>query len=107
MSSQDSEGESYVADYIADPKVYGDVENYGWTTEEEEDYDLNGTKETSSDEDEDPLLNLGTCMWSSRSRVSLIKQRNLPSSLSLFIFCRKTSRHYVKRYLSLSRRSRA
>jgi hypothetical protein len=39
MSSQDSEGESYVADYIANPKVYGDVEHYGWTTEEEEDYD--------------------------------------------------------------------
>ena len=37
MSSQDSEGESYVADYLADPKVYEDLEHYGWTTEEEED----------------------------------------------------------------------
>jgi hypothetical protein len=36
MSSQDSEGESYVADYIANPKSYGDVEHYGWTTDEEE-----------------------------------------------------------------------
>ena len=42
MSSQDSEGESYMADYIANPKVYGDVEHYGWTTEEEEDYDPKG-----------------------------------------------------------------
>ena len=39
MSSQDSEGKSYVADYLADPKVYGDVEHCGWTTEEEEDYE--------------------------------------------------------------------
>ena len=38
MSSQDSEGESYVADCLADPKVYREVEHYGWTTEEEEDY---------------------------------------------------------------------
>ena len=38
MSSQDSEGESYVADFVANPKSYGDVEHYGWTTEEEEDY---------------------------------------------------------------------
>ena len=52
MSSQDSEGESYVADYLADPKVYGDVEHCGWTTEEEEDYEPKRKEETSSDEDE-------------------------------------------------------
>ena len=55
MSSQDSEGESYVADYIANPKVYGDVEYYGWTMEEEEYYEPRGKEETSSDEDEVPL----------------------------------------------------
>ena len=55
MSSQDSEGESYVADYLADPKVYGDLEHYGWTTKEEEDYEPKGKEETSSDEDEVPL----------------------------------------------------
>ena len=55
MSSQDSEGERYVADYLADPKVYGDVEHSGWTTEEEEDYEPKGKEETSSDEDEVPL----------------------------------------------------
>ena len=49
MSSQDSEGESYVVDYLADPKVYGDVEHCGWTTQEEEDYEPNGKEETSSD----------------------------------------------------------
>ena len=52
MSSQDSEGESYVVDYLADPKAYGDVDHYGWTMEEEEDYEPKGKEETSSDEDE-------------------------------------------------------
>ena len=44
-----------MADYLADPKVYGDVEHCGWTTEEEEDYEPKGKEETSSDEDEVPL----------------------------------------------------
>ena len=49
MLSQDSDGESYMADYIANPKVHGDVEHYGWTTKEEEDYDPKGKEEPSSD----------------------------------------------------------
>ena len=44
-----------MADYLADPKVYGDVEHCGWTTEEEEDYEPKGKEETSSDEDKVPL----------------------------------------------------
>ena len=55
MSFQDSEGESYVADYLADPKVYGDLEHGGWTTEEEQDYEPKGKEETSSDKDKAPL----------------------------------------------------
>ena len=55
MSSQDSEGESYIADYITNSKVYGDVEHYGWTSEEEEDHDPERKEETSSEEDEGPL----------------------------------------------------
>ena len=42
-------------DYLVDPKVYGDVEHCGWTTEEEEDYEPKGKEEMSSDEDEVPL----------------------------------------------------
>ena len=42
-------------DYLADPKVYGDVEHCGWTMEEEEDYEPKRKEETSSDEDEAPL----------------------------------------------------
>ena len=44
-----------MADYIANPKVYGDVEHYGWTTEEEEDYDPKGTVVTSSVVVDEPL----------------------------------------------------
>ena len=55
MSSQDSEGESYVADYLANPKVYGDLDRYGWTTDEEEDYEPKGKEGTSSVEEEAPL----------------------------------------------------
>ena len=42
-------------DYLAYPKVYGDVEHCGWTKEEEEDYEPRGKEETSSYEDEVPL----------------------------------------------------
>ena len=31
-----------MTDYLVDPKVYGDVEHCGWTTEEEEDYEPKG-----------------------------------------------------------------
>ena len=51
MSSQDSEGERYVADYLVDPKVYGDLDHSCWPTEEE-DYEPNENEESSSDEDE-------------------------------------------------------
>ena len=87
-----------MADYLADPKVSGDVEHCGWTTEEEEDYEPKRKEETSSDEDEVPLPQPGTCMWSSKSQASLIEQRNLRSSLSLLASCKKTSRNYAKRY---------
>ena len=44
-----------MADYLADPKVYGYVEHCGWTTKEEEDYEPKGKEETSLNEDEVPL----------------------------------------------------
>ena len=44
-----------MTDYLADPKVYGDVEHCRWTTEEEEDYEAKGREEMSSEEDEVPL----------------------------------------------------
>ena len=44
-----------MADNLADPKVYGDVEHCGWTTEEEEDYEPKGKEDPSTNEDEVPL----------------------------------------------------
>ena len=55
MSSQDSKGENYVADYLADPKVYGDLDHFGWTSEEGEDYEPKVKEETSSHKEEAPL----------------------------------------------------
>ena len=77
MSSQDSEGESYMADYIANPKVYGDVEHYGWTTEEEEDYDPKRKEETSSDEEDYPLPQPGD-MHVEFKKSSLPKVQSIP-----------------------------
>ena len=85
-------------DYLAVPKVYGDVEHCGWTTEEEEDYEPWERRRRVQVKMKSHYVNLGTCMWSSKSQASLIELRNLRSSLSLFVSCRKTSRNYAKRY---------
>ena len=42
MSSQDSEEEIYVADDRANSRINGDLEPYGWTSDEEEDYEPKG-----------------------------------------------------------------
>ena len=44
-----------MADYLADPEVYGDLDHSGWTTEEEEDYEPKRKDGTSLDEDAVPL----------------------------------------------------
>ena len=70
-----------MADYIANPKVYGDVEHYGWTTEEEEDYDPKGKEETSSDEEDDPLPQPGE-MHVEFKKSSLPKVQSIPPCFS-------------------------
>ena len=77
MSSQDSEGESYISDYITNTKVYGDVEHYGWTAEQEEDYDPKGKEETSSDEEDDSLPQHGD-MHVEFKKSSLPKVQSIP-----------------------------
>ena len=56
MSSQDSNGESYVYHLVANPRIYGDTGPYGWTANEEEDADLREKQGHSSEEDKDPPL---------------------------------------------------
>ena len=98
MSSQDSEGESYVDDYLANPKVYGDVEHDVWTTEEEEDYEHKGKEETSSDEDEVPLPQPGD-MHVEFKKSSLPDRAKKPKIEFIpFRLLQKTSRNYAKRY---------
>ena len=55
MSSQDSEAESHVSDLIANPRVYGDIDPYGWSTEEEVEADLKRIEPSSDEEEEVPL----------------------------------------------------
>ena len=98
MSSQDSEGESYVANYLVDLKVYGDVEHCGWTTEEEEDYDPKGKEETSSHEDEVPLPQPGD-MHVEFKKSSLPDRAKKPKiDFIPFLSCRRTNRNYAKGY---------
>ena len=77
MSSQDSEGASYVADYITNPEVYGEEDPYGWTTDEEEGADMKEARDNSSDEDEDPLPQPGG-MHVDFKKSSLPDKRNKP-----------------------------
>ena len=85
MSSQDSKGESYVADYLADPKVYRDLEHCGRTTEEEEDYEPKGKEETSSDEDEVPLPQPGDMHV--EFKKSSLPDRAKKSKIEFIPFC--------------------
>ena len=55
MSSQDSDGESYVSHLIADLKTYGDLSPCGLTTDDEEDAHLRMINDSSSEEEDVPL----------------------------------------------------
>jgi hypothetical protein len=70
MSSQDSDGESYVSHYVVDPRIFGDIYPYLWSTNEEEDTDLEETEDASSDEDEVPLPQPGDMHVEFKSQVS-------------------------------------
>jgi len=103
MSSQDSQGESYVADFLADPKVYGDLDHSGWTTEEEEDYEPKEKEETSSNEDEVPLPQPGD-MHVEFKKSSLPDRAKKPK-IEFIPFCllQENKQELCKRVLSLER----
>jgi hypothetical protein len=56
MSSQESDGESHVSHLTANPRVYGEVDSYGWSTDEEVEADLRRIDTTSEDQVETSLL---------------------------------------------------
>ena len=103
MSSQDSERESYVADYLVDPKVYRDLGHCGWTTEEEEDYEPKRKEETSSDEDEVLLPQPGDMHV--EFKKSGLPDRAKKPKIEFIPFCllQENKQELCKRILSLER----
>ena len=84
MSSQDSDGESYVSHLIADPKTYGDLSPCGRTTDDEEDSHLMRIDDSSSEEEDVPLPQPGDMhvkfkKSSLHKRAKLSKNRSMPS----------------------------
>ena len=98
MSSQDSDGESYVSHYLANPKLYGDLDPYGLFSEEE----LEGKyEEESSDEEEIPLPRPGDMHVEFR-KSSLPNTRRKPKVL--FIpsrFLQESKQELCQRILKL------
>ena len=83
MSSQDSDGESYVSHLIADPKTYGDLSTCGRTTDAEEDAHSRRINDSSSEEDV-PLPQPGDVhvkfkKSSLPKRAKLSNNRSIPS----------------------------
>ena len=103
MSSKDSEGEIYVADYLADPKVYGDVEHCGWTTKEEEDYEPKRKEETSSDKDEIPLPQPGDMHVEFKKSSLPDRAKKLKIEFIPFRLLQENKQELCKKILSLER----
>ena len=92
-----------MADFLADPKVYRDLDHSGWTTEEEEDYEPKEKEETSSDEDEVPLPQ-PVDMHVEFKKSSLPDRANKPK-IKFIPFCllQENKQELCKRVLSLER----
>ena len=79
MSSQDSDGESYVSHLIADPKTYGGLSPCGRTTDDEEDAHLMRINDSSSEEEDVPLPQPGD-MHVKFNKSSLPKRAKLSNN---------------------------
>ena len=90
-----------MADYLADPKVYGDVVHCGWTTEEEEDYEPKGKEETSSEEDEVSLPQPGD--MHEEFKKSSLPDRVKKPKIEFIPFCllQENKQELCKKILSL------
>ena len=93
-----------MADFLADPKVYGDLNHSGWTTEEEEeDYEPKEKEETSSEKDEVPLPQPGD-MHVEFKKSSLPDRAKKPKIEFIpFCFLQENKQELCKRVLSLER----
>ena len=48
MSPQDSDGESYGSHYVANPRIYADIDIYGWSMYEELEADFKRVDDSSA-----------------------------------------------------------
>ena len=97
MSSQDSDGESYVSHLIADPKTYGDPSPSGRTMDDEEDAHLMRINDSCSEEEDVPLPQPGD-MHVKFKKSSLPKRANRSNNdIFLLVFDRRAKEIYVTR----------
>ena len=91
MSSQDSDGESYVSHLVVDPRTYGDLSPYGRTTDDEEDAHLMRIDDSSSEEEDVPLPQPGD-MHVEFKKSSLPKRANRSKNQSISFGFRQKSK---------------
>ena len=90
-----------MADYLVDPKVYGDVEHCHCTTKEEEDYEPKGKEKTSSDEDEVPLPQPGDMHVEFKKSSLPDRAKKLKIEFIPFRLLQENKQELCKRILSL------
>ena len=90
-----------MADFLADPKVYVDLDHSGWTTEEEEDYEPKEKEETSSDEDEVPPPQLGDMHVEFKKSSLPDRAKKLKIEFIPFCLLQENKQELCKRVLSL------
>ena len=77
------------------------MEHYGWTTEEEEDYEPKGKEETSSDEDEVPLPQPGDMHVEFKNSSLLDRVKKPKIDFIPFRFLQENKQELCKKILSL------
>ena len=98
MSSQDSDGESYTSHYLANPKLYGDLDPYGLFSEEEQEGKY---EEESTDEEDIPLPQPGDMHVEFR-KSSLPNTRRKPKVLLIpSRFLQESKQELCQRILKL------
>ena len=101
MSSQDSDGESYVSHLVANPKTYGDLSPCDQTTNDEEDTHLMRINDSSSEEEDVPLPQPGD-MHVKFKKSSLPKRAKLSNNLYIpSRFRQKSKRDLCDKILKL------
>ena len=104
MSSQDSDGESYISHLVADPKSYGDLSPCGRTTDEEEDAHLMRINDSSSEEEDVPLPQPGDMHM--EFKKSSLPDRAKKTKIESIPFCllQENKQELCKKILSMEQK---